>query len=66
MGSGGNINYGFRNGEYTHKCEIIRIGTRDTPPAVLNIYDKENLILYQESQIIKEYKPTNNINGLKK
>ena len=40
-GSGGNNHYEFVNGTYTYVCSINVLGTAETPPAALKVFNNE-------------------------
>ncbi len=48
-GSGGNHYYEFKNGQYRYVCYVIVLGERDSPPAVLQVYQGKKLILDQNA-----------------
>jgi|SRR5690554_372326 len=50
-GSGGNHYYTFTNGNYKYKCSINVLGTDETPPANLLVYNNDDLILSQDALI---------------
>ncbi|RYD57336.1 MAG: hypothetical protein EOP56_08490 [Sphingobacteriales bacterium] len=52
-GSGGNYKYQFVNGAYTYDCEIIIMGEKDTPPAMLIVSQNGKQILSQKAKIVK-------------
>lgn len=51
-GSGGNHHYEFKKGNFTYECAIIVIGTSDSPPASLTIYQDGKEILNQNAKLI--------------
>lgn len=46
-GSGGNHHYEFKNGTYTYVCRVNLLGTSDTPPGSIEVFEKNEKILYQ-------------------
>jgi hypothetical protein len=55
-GSGGNHKYEFKNDGYVYDCNIIVIGEKDAPPALLTIYKSNKEILSQKANIVTEQK----------
>lgn len=55
-GSGGNHRIEFRNAGYKYVCSIIKLGTVDSPDAVLTVYKGEQEILSQDAQLVQEHK----------
>lgn len=53
QGSGGNQSIIFRTNNYTYECSINLIGDDKSPPARIEIYKGDKLILSQEATIIK-------------
>lgn len=53
MGSGGNHQYKFNNGEFEYKCQINQLGTAETPPANLIVEKSGAEILYAPAEIIR-------------
>lgn len=51
MGSGGNHQYEFTNGDYKYICQINIIGADDTPPANLLIEKNGTEILFEPAEI---------------
>lgn len=51
-GSGGNSKYDFKKGNYLYECYIIVLGTSDSPPATLTIYENDKEILSQNAKIV--------------
>lgn len=51
-GSGGNSKFDFKKGAYLYECYIIVLGTSDSPPAVLTIYQNNKEILSQNAKIV--------------
>jgi hypothetical protein len=51
-GTGGNNHYEFRKGNFLYQCDIIVLGTKDSPPASLTIYQNKKQILYQVAKIV--------------
>jgi hypothetical protein len=52
--SGGDIKYRFKNGDYTYDCHIIRTGQDGSPPALLEIFKDDKLILSQDATTLKD------------
>jgi hypothetical protein len=52
-GSGGNSYFDFKKGDYLYRCYIIVLGTNDSPPATLTIYQNNKTILEQEAIIVE-------------
>lgn len=52
-GSGGNSYFDFKKGDYLYRCYIIVLGTNDSPPATLTIYQNNKKILEQDAIIVK-------------
>lgn len=52
-GSGGNSYFDFKNGDYLYRCYIIVLGTNDSPPATLTIYQNNKKILEQNAIIVE-------------
>ena len=52
-GSGGNSHYEFNSGNVRYLCHIIVLGTDDSPPALLEVYDGNKKILSQDAEIIR-------------
>lgn len=52
-GSGGNSYFDFKKGDYLYRCYIIVLGTNDSPPATLTIYQNNKTILKQDAIIVK-------------
>jgi hypothetical protein len=52
MGSGGNHEYQFHNGEYSYTCQINAMGTVETPPANLLIEKNGVEIMFEAAEII--------------
>ena len=50
-GSGGNNHFEFVNGTYKYVCSINVLGTAETPPADLKIFNHGIEILYQPAEI---------------
>jgi len=53
-GTGGNHYYDFMNGDYKYSCYIIVLGDSFSPPARLEIYKGDKLILSQDATLIKK------------
>lgn len=53
-GSGGNHYYDFKKGNYLYRCDIIVLGTKDSPSALLSIYQNDKEILSQDARIVSE------------
>ncbi|MDR7208689.1 hypothetical protein [Flavobacterium piscis] len=53
-GNGGNHHYDFKKGDYLYQCDIIVLGTKDSPPAILSIYLNDKEILSQNAKIVKQ------------
>lgn len=51
-GSGGNSKFDFKKGNYLYECYIIVLGTSDSPPATLTIYENGKEILSQNAKIV--------------
>ncbi|MBF4515341.1 hypothetical protein IRZ71_03270 [Flavobacterium sp. ANB] len=51
-GSGGNSKFEFKSGGYLYECYIIVLGTSDSPPATLTIYENNKEILSQNAKIV--------------
>ncbi|MDW8849492.1 hypothetical protein SD960_05255 [Flavobacterium sp. MMLR14_040] len=51
-GSGGNSYFDFKKGDYLYRCYIIVLGTSDSPPATLTIYQKSKAILEQNAIVL--------------
>jgi len=51
-GSGGNSHFDFKKGAYLYECYIIVLGTSDSPPATLTIYQNGKEILSQNAKIV--------------
>ncbi|MBF4492463.1 hypothetical protein IRZ83_06205 [Flavobacterium sp. JLP] len=51
-GSGGNSKFNFKKGAYLYECYIIVLGTSDSPPASLTIYQNGEEILSQDAIIV--------------
>lgn len=51
-GSGGNSHYEFKKDAYLYECYIIVIGTDDSPPAYLSIFQNGKEILNQNAKIV--------------
>jgi hypothetical protein len=52
-GSGGNSYFDFKKGNYLYQCYIIVLGTKDSPPATLTIYQNSKKILEQDAIIVE-------------
>lgn len=52
-GSGGNSYFDFKKGDYLYRCYIIVLGTNDSPPATLTIYQNNKKILEQNAIIVE-------------
>ena len=52
-GSGGNSYFDFKKGDYLYRCYIIVLGTNDSPPATLTIYQNNKTILEQDAIIVE-------------
>jgi len=53
MGSGGNHQYVFENGELVYKCQINILGTSETPPANLLVEKNGAEIMFTPDEIIR-------------
>jgi hypothetical protein len=51
-GSGGNSYFDFKKGDYLYRCYIIVLGTNDSPPATLTIYQRNKAILEQNAIVL--------------
>lgn len=51
-GTGGNHHYDFKKGNYLYQCYITVLGTKDSPPANLTIYQKGKEILNQDAKVV--------------
>lgn len=51
-GTGGNHRYEFKKGNYVYECSIIVLGEKNSPPAVLTIYQDKKEILSQNAKIV--------------
>jgi len=51
-GTGGNHHYEFRKGNFLYQCDILVIGAKDSPPALLTIYQNDKEILSQNAKIV--------------
>ncbi|SNR97254.1 hypothetical protein [Flavobacterium sp. ov086] len=51
-GTGGNSHFDFKKGVYLYECYIVLMGTSDSPPATLTIYQNGKTILTQSAKII--------------
>ena len=51
-GTGGNSHFEFKKGAYLYECSIIVLGTSDSPPATLTIYQNGKEILSQDAKIV--------------
>jgi hypothetical protein len=51
-GSGGNSKFDFKKDDYLYECYIIVLGTSESPPATLTIYQNDKEILSQDAKII--------------
>ncbi|RKR10248.1 hypothetical protein C8C83_1921 [Flavobacterium sp. 90] len=51
-GSGGNSHLNFKKDSYLYQCSIIVLGTSESPPANLTIYQNGKEILSQDAKII--------------
>ncbi|BFM42942.1 hypothetical protein CFS9_15830 [Flavobacterium sp. CFS9] len=51
-GTGGNHHYDFKKGNYLYQCYISVLGTKDSAPANLTIYQNGKEILNQDAQIV--------------
>ncbi|MDR1011374.1 MAG: hypothetical protein LBM04_09675 [Opitutaceae bacterium] len=52
-GSGGNRSYKFKNGRFIYECYEYYIGSDETPPAELTVYENEKEILRQRAEVIR-------------
>lgn len=51
-GTGGNHHYEFKKGNFRYECHFIVLGEKDSPPAMLLIYQSEKEILSQNAKIV--------------
>lgn len=51
-GSGGNSKFDFKKGAFLYECYIIVLGTSESPPATLTIYQNDKEILSQNAKIV--------------
>lgn len=52
-GSGGNSYFDFKKGDYLYRCYIIVLGTNDSPPATLTIFQNNKKILAQNAIVVQ-------------
>lgn len=53
-GSGGNHSYEFKKGAYLYECYIVVVGSSESPPAMLTIYQNGKEILMQNASIVRK------------
>lgn len=51
-GTGGNHHYEFKKGNFRYECHFIVLGEKDSPPAVLTVYQSGKEILSQDAKIV--------------
>ncbi|WP_433834516.1 hypothetical protein [Flavobacterium anhuiense] len=51
-GTGGNHHYEFKKGNFKYRCYFIVLGEKDSPPAVLTVYQSGKEILSQDAKIV--------------
>lgn len=51
-GTGGNSHFDFKKGAYLYQCFIVVLGTSESPPATLTIFQNGKKILYQDAKVI--------------
>ena len=51
-GSGGNHKYVFKKDNYIYECYLIKLGSNDSAPAILSIYNGKKVVL-EEKAIVK-------------
>ncbi|UPZ16728.1 hypothetical protein [Flavobacterium humidisoli] len=51
-GTGGNHHYEFKKGNFRYVCHFIVLGEKDSPPAVLTVYQSGKEILSQDAKIV--------------
>ena len=51
-GSGGNHKYVFKKDNYIYECYLIELGSNDSAPAILSIYNGKKVVL-EEKAIVK-------------
>lgn len=51
-GTGGNHHYDFKKGNFLYQCYITVLGTKDSAPATLTIYQNGKEILNQDAKIV--------------
>lgn len=51
LGTGGNLSYIFKLGEYTYECGIDKLGEEGAAPAHLSVLKGDAEILYQDAEI---------------
>ena len=51
-GTGGNHYYDFKKGNFKYRCYFIVLAEKDSPPAVLTVYQSGKEILSQDAKIV--------------
>jgi len=51
-GTGGNHHYEFKKGNFRYECHFIVFGEKDSPPAILTVYQSGKEILSQDAKIV--------------
>lgn len=51
-GTGGNHYFDFKKGNFKYRCYFIVLGQKDSPPAVLTVYQSGKEILSQDANIV--------------
>jgi len=51
-GTGGNHHYEFKKGNFRYECHFIVLGEKDSPPAILTVYQSGKEILSQDAKIV--------------
>lgn len=46
-GSGGNHYYQFKNGAYEYRCDVTMVGTENSPPGSIEVFNNGKSMLYQ-------------------